>query len=132
MDIVGVSRARTSGSLVTKAGRKQYRGRKRHWYVYYYDDEGKFRKRQISPLEVPYYGSLIRRRKSFKCGTCGLKFRSMTSRCPNCGIESGVRLDGSEKATQAGSHGLETTPLIRTGVTRPMPGLELLGNLESD
>ena len=85
MEVVGVSRVRTSGSFVTKAGRKQYRGQRKHWYVYYYDDQGKFRKRQISVVEVPYYGSLIRRLKSYTCESCGNKFRSTTAKCPKCG-----------------------------------------------
>ena len=54
MDVVGVSRARTSGSYVTKKGRRAYRGQKRHWFVYYYDDDMKFRKKMISAFEVPY------------------------------------------------------------------------------
>ena len=88
MDVVGVSKVRTSGSFTTKSGRKAYRGNRRHWYVYYYDDEGKFRKKQISPVQVPYYGSLVRRRKSYLCGNCGNKFRSMKPVCPKCGGES--------------------------------------------
>jgi DNA-directed RNA polymerase subunit RPC12/RpoP len=86
--VVGVSRARTSGSFVTKSGRKTYRGAKKHWYVYFYDDEGKFRKKKISPVQVPYYGSLIRRRKSYHCGNCGNRFRSVSSTCPKCGTKS--------------------------------------------
>ena len=85
MEVVGVSRVRTSGSFVTKAGKKQYRGQRKHWYMYYYDDEGKFRKKKINPLQVPYYGSLIRRRKSFLCESCGYRFRSATPSCPRCG-----------------------------------------------
>jgi len=91
MDVVGVSRARTSGSFVTKAGRKQYRGQRKHWYVYYYDDEGRFHKKKINPLQVPYYGSLIRRRKSFLCGSCGNRFRSATPSCPRCGNQATQR-----------------------------------------
>jgi len=92
LEVVGVSRPRTSGSFVTKKGRRAYRGNRRHWYVYFYDDEGKFRKKKISPLQVPYYGSLIRRRKSYLCASCGAKFRSMTPSCPKCGAKS-VRLN---------------------------------------
>ena len=88
MDVVGVSRARTSGSFVTKSGRKAYRGQRKHWYVYYYDDNGKFRKKQISTLEVPYYGSLIRRAKTYHCRGCGNKFRSMRQTCPRCGARA--------------------------------------------
>lgn len=88
MTVVGVSRAKTSGSFVTKAGRKSYRGKRRHWYVYYYDDDGKFKKKQISVVEVPYYGSLIRRRKMRICSKCGAKFRSAQNLCPNCGSTS--------------------------------------------
>ena len=88
--VVGVSRARTSGSFNTKAGRKSYRGKRKHWYVYFYDDEGKFRKKQINVVEVPYYGSLIRRRKTFVCQKCKSKFRSIQNSCPKCG-STGVK-----------------------------------------
>lgn len=91
MEVVGVSKVRTSGSFVTKKGKKSYRGNKKHWYVYFYDDQSKFRKKRISPVQVPYYGSLIRRRKSYCCWSCGKKFRSMTAVCPNCGAK-GARL----------------------------------------
>ena len=85
VNVVGVSRPRTSGSVWTKKGKKAYRGKKKHWYVYFYDDRGKFRKKKISALEVPYYGSLIRRRKSYLCPSCGTKFRSLLDSCPSCG-----------------------------------------------
>ena len=88
MEVVGVSRPRTSGSFVTKGGKRTYRGKRKHWYVYFYDDEGKFCKKKISPLQVPYYGSLIRRRKSYLCASCGTKFRSTASACPKCGVKS--------------------------------------------
>jgi hypothetical protein len=88
LEVVGVSRPRTSGSFVTNSGRKAYRGERKHWYVYYYDDDGKFRKKKISAVEVPYYGSLIRRRRSFKCPKCSLKFRSIQAACPNCGAKA--------------------------------------------
>ena len=84
MEVVGVSKPRTSGSFVTKGGKKAYRGNRKHWYVYYYDDDGKFRKKKISPVQVPYYGSLIRRRKSYLCAKCGNRFRSSNAVCPKC------------------------------------------------
>jgi rubrerythrin len=86
--VVGVSKPRTSGSAVTKGGKKAYRGQRKHWYVYFYDDEGKFRKKRISAVEVPYYGSLIRRRKSYKCPSCGRKFRALDPKCPSCGTRA--------------------------------------------
>lgn len=85
MEVVGVTKPRTSGSYTTKTGKKAYRGKRKHWYVYYYDDDGKFRKKMITPMEVPYYGSLIRRRKGYVCPHCGNKFRSTQSKCPTCG-----------------------------------------------
>ena len=86
--IVGVSRPRTSGSFVTKWGKKAYRGKRKHWYVYFYDDDNRFRKKRINPLEVPYYGSLIRRTKSYLCPSCGTKFRSVQEKCPKCGAKA--------------------------------------------
>ena len=88
MDVVGVSKARTSGSAITKKGKVAYRGNKKHWYVYFYDDDGKFKKKKISVVEVPYYGSLIRRRKSYRCASCGTKFRSLKESCPKCGTRA--------------------------------------------
>jgi hypothetical protein len=85
LEVVGVSKPRTSGSFVTRRGKKAYRGQRKHWYVYFYDDDGRFRKKKISQVQVPYYGSLIRRRKSYLCGGCGNRFRSLKSNCPNCG-----------------------------------------------
>ena len=85
MEVVGVTRPRTSGSFVTKKGKKAYRGKRKHWYVYFYDDDGKFRKKRINQVQVPYYGSLIRRRKSYLCRNCGNRFRSTSSNCPRCG-----------------------------------------------
>ena len=88
MEVVGVSRPKTSGSFVTKKGKKSYRGNRRHWYVYFYDDDGRFRKKKISAVQVPYFGSLIRRRKSYICRNCGNVFRSTSSSCPKCGRKS--------------------------------------------
>ena len=73
---------------MTKKGKVAYRGKKRHWYVYFYDDEGKFKKKQISAVQVPYYGSLIRRRKSYLCPSCKTKFRSLEPDCPKCGTKA--------------------------------------------
>src|SRR5690242_12261212 len=98
VEIVGVTRARTSGSSVTKKGRVAYRGNKIHWYVYYYDNDGKFRKKKISVLQVPYYGSLIRKRRSFRCPSCGTKFRSFKSACPSCGTKSQILAWGGRRS----------------------------------
>ena len=95
MEIVGVSRPRTSGSFVTKSGKKAYRGKRKHWYVYFYDDQGKFRKKRINQIEVPYYGSLIRRRKTYQCSSCGTKFRSTDRLCPKCGKKAQRRAKGN-------------------------------------
>ena len=88
MIVVGVSKPRTSGSFVTKSGKKAYRGERKHWYVYYYDDEGKFQKKQISQVQVPYYGSLIRKVKTYLCPSCGNKFRGLDSKCARCGARA--------------------------------------------
>jgi len=95
--IVGVSRPKTSGAGTTKSGRKAYRGKRKHWYVYYYDDDGRFRKKRISPVEVPFYGSQIRRRKSYLCPNCGNKFRAWRAQCPKCNTLS-KRLERGPKS----------------------------------
>jgi rubrerythrin len=97
--VVGVSRPRTSGAVLTKKGRKAYRGERRHWYVYFYDDDGKFRKKQISSVQMPYYGSLIRRRKSYLCNSCGMRFRSVNDKCPKCGAKASRLRRGQKPPT---------------------------------
>ncbi len=108
MDVVGVSKARTTGSYVTKSGKKAYRGQRKHWYVYFYDDEGRFRKKTISALEVPYYGSLIRRTKTYTCDSCGTKFRAIRPACPKCG-GAGSRPVGMRR------RGITHTVQVKTG-----------------
>ncbi len=108
MDVVGVSKARTSGSYVTKSGKKAYRGQRRHWYVYFYDDDGKFKKKVISALEVPYYGSLIRRTKSYVCSDCKSRFRAMRPKCPRCG-GVGSKPDGARKRRKLGAFNSKTS-----------------------
>ena len=106
MEVVGVSKPRTSGSFATKKGKKSYRGNRKHWYVYFYDDDGKFRKKKISSVQVPYYGSLIRRRKSYSCDSCGNSFRSTSAVCPRCGAKSLLRSGTRGPARKTSSKGL--------------------------
>jgi DNA-directed RNA polymerase subunit RPC12/RpoP len=110
LEVVGVSKPQTTGSFVTKAGKKAYRGQRKHWYVYFYDDEGKFRKKRISQVQVPYYGSLIRRRKSYLCESCGTRFRSLRSVCPKCGSKARRLLRGSKSKTVEYPPKAELTP----------------------
>jgi hypothetical protein len=97
--VVGVSKPRTSGSFTTQKGKRGYRGKRKHWYVYFYDDAGKFRKKKISTALVPYYGSLIRRRKSYSCSQCGTKFRALNNTCPACGAKATRLSRGSGNTT---------------------------------
>ena len=115
MQVVGVSRPRTSGSALTKKGKKAYRGKRKHWYVYFYDDEGHFRKRKITSVQVPYYGSLIRRRKAYKCASCATKFRSFKNQCPRCG-SLGRRLE--RKSAMAGLEGI-SAPRLSKALRKP-------------
>lgn len=121
VEIVGVSRAQTTGAAMTKKGRKYYRGKAKHWYVYFYDDNGKFRKRKISQVQVPYYGSLIRRRKSYVCPSCGTKFRSLKDNCPKCGGKAKKLTRGSNLALPRDSGGLpEPTASANSGSQPPI------------
>ena len=113
VDIVGVSRARTSGSAVTKEGKRQYRGKKKHWYVYFYDNDGRFRKRKINPVEVPYYGSMIRRRKTYQCKGCGERFRATVAKCPNCGAQGATRLASPGKGGAVSPARIDPMPILQ-------------------
>ena len=44
---------------------------KKHWYVYYMDEDGKLGSKRISFLESLFYKSLKKHRYKFICQNCG-------------------------------------------------------------
>lgn len=61
---------------------------KKHWCLYFLDENFKFHTKRISRLQVPYYKKQKVSRLKFVCNICGCKFLSIGkdrkfSPCPN-------------------------------------------------
>lgn len=64
---------------------------KKHWYVFYYNDDFELKTKRIHWFEVLYYKIKVKKRKQFYCFKCGLKFTAFVNRflctkfvhCPN-------------------------------------------------
>jgi len=67
------------------------RSTKKHWFVYYYDEDGHFRSEKVSFLQAMYYKKLKLRRLKYYCQSCGSFFVGLVKspkqklECPNCG-----------------------------------------------
>jgi len=64
---------------------------KKHWFVYYYDEEGHFHSEQVSYLKAMYYKKQKLRRMKYICLECGQGFLGLAKSpkqeldCPYCG-----------------------------------------------
>jgi len=63
---------------------------KKHWHIYYYDEEGKFNTKRVSLLQALYYKTQKRKRLKYICTECGevflglVKSYKQTVECPHC------------------------------------------------
>ena len=63
---------------------------KKHWFVYYYDEEGNFCNERVNFLQAIYYKTQKRHRIKFMCAQCGELFLGLVRTkkeipdCPNC------------------------------------------------
>lgn len=63
---------------------------KKHWFVYFLDDEGRFHSEQVSYLKAMYYKKQKLRRMKFICPDCGQFFLGLVKSakqeldCPYC------------------------------------------------
>lgn len=73
--------------------RGKYRHRKstkKHWYIYYYDEEGNFKTKRVNWFEAMYYKTQKRKRLKLICTECGNLFLGLVKSsneeidCPNC------------------------------------------------
>ena len=67
---------------------------KKHWFIYYYDDEGNFRTERVNSLQAMYYKAHKWHRLKFVCIVCGeesvgiVKSENEILPCPNgCEID---------------------------------------------
>ena len=63
---------------------------KKHWHIYYYDEEGKFNTKRVSLLQALYYKTQKRKRLKYLCIECGNVFVGLVKSskkeldCPYC------------------------------------------------
>ena len=63
---------------------------KKHWFIYYRDEDGKFHSEQVSYLKAMYYKTQKLRRMKYICLECGQVFLGLAKSpkqeldCPYC------------------------------------------------
>ena len=71
-------------------GYHQHKRAKKHWHVYFYDEQGHFRTKQVNLLQALYYKTQKRHRYKFVCEECGSLFIGIVKsfkdkvECPYC------------------------------------------------
>ncbi|NDB33629.1 MAG: hypothetical protein EB150_10370 [Nitrososphaeria archaeon] len=79
-----------SKSYIHRGNHRHRHGTKKHWHMYYVDDDGKFKTKRISSLEAVYYKALKLHRYRYICINCGFKFIALVKshkdavECPYC------------------------------------------------
>jgi DNA-directed RNA polymerase subunit RPC12/RpoP len=59
--------------------------------IYYFNEDGKLRFREVSRFMVPFYRTILWKRRRFVCPQCGSKFLGLIKKdtdipeCPYCG-----------------------------------------------
>ena len=63
---------------------------KKHWHIYYYDEEGIFKTQRVNFLQALYYMTQKRKRLKYICTECGSLFLGLVKskrekiECPYC------------------------------------------------
>ena len=73
---------------------------KKHWFIYYYDDEGNFKTERVNPLQAMYYKAHKLHRIKFTCTQCWCEFLGIVKsetdviQCPyGCEAENGEEIE---------------------------------------
>jgi len=71
-------------------GKMQHRTAKKHWFVYFYDEQGHFCTERVNLLQALYYRTQKRHRYKVTCSECGSVFIALIKsfreklECPYC------------------------------------------------
>ena len=71
-------------------GKHEHKRAKKHWFIYYYDEEGKLHSEMVNFLQAVYYKTRKWHRMKFVCLECGIVFPGLvkskndTAECPYC------------------------------------------------
>jgi len=63
-----------SKSYIHRGNHRHKRDTKKHWYVYFIDDDGQFKSKRVSSIQAAYYKTRIKHRYRFFCRNCGSKY----------------------------------------------------------
>ena len=71
-------------------GKHEHKRAKKHWFIYYFDEEGKLHSEMVNFLQVVYYKTRKWHRMKFVCLECGEMFvglaksKNDSAECPYC------------------------------------------------
>lgn len=81
MIVLSVSKRFSNGNYRTRGHRA---GCKKYWFIFAFDDFGRFFTKRISQIEVPYYKTQVKRVIVFQCQRCGFKMKGIKGTNPHC------------------------------------------------
>jgi len=72
-------------------GKHEHKRAKKHWFIYYFDEEGKLHSEMVNFLQAVYYKTRIFHRRKFWCPECNSIFvglvksrKTKEMECPYC------------------------------------------------
>jgi len=79
-----------SKTYIHRGNHKHRDSTKKHWHIYYYDEEGNFHTQRVNTLQALYYKTQKRKRLKYLCIECGNIFVGLVKSskkeldCPYC------------------------------------------------
>jgi len=79
-----------SKTYIHRGNHKHRDSTKKHWHIYYYDEEGNFKSKRVSLLQALYYKTQKKKRIKYVCDECGVIFMALVKSknkiipCPYC------------------------------------------------
>jgi len=79
-----------SKSYIHRGNHRHKQNTRKHWHLYYIDDDKKFKSKRISSIEAMYYKARKIHRYRYVCINCGSKFVAYVKshdeimECPYC------------------------------------------------
>jgi hypothetical protein len=81
-----------SKTFIHRGNHRHKQSTKKHWFIYYYDEEGKFRTEQVNFFQALFYKTQKYHRIRGVCQNCGrvwlyfIKSKREKMKCPNCDL----------------------------------------------
>jgi len=81
-----------SKTYIHRGNHKHKDSTKKHWHIYYYDEEWNFKTKRVGLLQALYYKTQKRKSLKYICTECGNIFMGLVKsskeelECPNCKV----------------------------------------------